>query len=72
VQAVKHWRAGTRRIDSVSLLNMARQDDSVWAFVCEQAGRAEALRRTDAEFHADEIERIEALVNEAMRRRGLT
>lgn len=46
-QAVKHWRAGTRRIDTVSLLNLARDADPVWEFICQQAGRAPIVHHAD-------------------------
>lgn len=38
-QAVTLWCQGKRLPDTLTMLNLARESDSVWRYICEQAGR---------------------------------
>lgn len=41
-QAVRYWREGERAPSGASLLNLGRESDAVWEFICEQVGRPSA------------------------------
>lgn len=69
LDAAKSWKAKRRCPHAASLINLARELPEVRRWLYSEIERAEAMRVTDPDFYAPQIEALQAQINELARRK---
>lgn len=68
-ETAKCWKAGRCLPSFEKSSNLSRELPDWWAFVCEQAGKAEAFRHVDADFYEAQFAGFRAELDELKRRK---